>query len=201
MNDTVAILISFLVMLNPFAMFVFLEPVRRDMEDAHFKKMLLRASVNSTLLFVLFYLSGDFLFITVLQIDFESFRVFGGIVIFSVAYLYIITDRKAVIQPKKDISDLALDVSLPFMVGAGTISLSILLRQVAIHPALGVLTIVSALIINHLIILGLGYTRLVFIRKTDKFDKLMDATMRINIFFIGAIGVDMIIKGIHELLV
>ncbi len=200
MNDIAAISVSFLVMLNPFAMFVLLQPVRRDMEGPHFMAVLLRASISTAIILVLFYLGGDFLFTQILQVEFESFRVFGGIIIFSIAYLYIIKDRKALLQVKKDVNDLALDVSLPFMVGAGTISLSILLRQVVPHLLLGIAIILLVVFVNYVLILGLGYMRLLFRRKPEDFDKLMDAIMRVNIFFFGAIGIDMIITGILRLL-
>lgn len=200
MNETFAIAIAFLVMLNPFAMFVFLEPLRRNMEGLLFKKMLLKATLNSAAIFVFFYLAGDFLFSSVLRIHFDAFRIFGGIIIFSFAYIFIIRGRKTLIQEKQNINDLAMDVSIPFMVGAGTVSLSILLGQTSPHPVLGTLLIFLILTINYLLILGLGYTRLLFIRRPDYFDRCMDTIMRINIFLIGAIGVDMAMTGLSNLL-
>ncbi len=191
--------IAFLVMLNPFALFVFLEPIRRSMERANFNKLLVRASMNSAIIFIIFYLAGDIILTKIFQINFEAFRIFGGIVIFSFAYLYIIKNRKTLIHVKKNINDLAIDVSVPFMVGAGTISLSILLAEATPGAAIGITLIIGILAANYLLILGLGNIRSLFKNKTEYFDKYMDVTMRINIFLIGAIGVNMIITGITNL--
>ncbi|MFW5755581.1 MAG: MarC family protein, partial [Tangfeifania sp.] len=76
---------------------------------------------------LVFFLSGDFIFRRVFQIEFESFRIFGGIIIFSYAHFFIVKGQRALIMIKENLDDLASEIALPFMVGAGTISLSILL--------------------------------------------------------------------------
>ncbi len=152
--------IAFFVMLNPFAMFVILEPLRRNMERKSFTTMLGRASFNSVVIFILFYLVGDVAFTRIFQIEFEAFRIFGGIIIFSFAYVYIVKDKTTLIQPKTNINDLAIDVSIPFMVGAGTISFAILLAKNTPNVISGIMVIIGIVAANHLVILGLGYVRL-----------------------------------------
>lgn len=201
MNEMVSTSISFFVMLNPFAMFVILEPLRRNMERQSFAAMLTRASLNSVAIFILFYLIGDIIFTRIFRIQFEAFRIFGGIIIFSFAYFYIVKDTKTLIQPKQNINDLALDVSVPFMVGAGTISFAILLGQRSSNILLGVGAIFGIMLANHLVILGMGYIRVLLKSREQYFDKYMDVAMRINIFIIGAIGVDMVIEGLRALFV
>ncbi len=201
MQDMLSTSIAFFVMLNPFAMFVILEPLRRNMERKSFSAMLTRASLNSVFIFILFYLVGDIVFTRIFQIEFEAFRIFGGIIIFSFAYFYIVKDSKTLIQPKANINDLAIDVSVPFMVGAGTISFAILLAENTPNVISGVIAIIGIVAANHLIILGLGYVRVLLRSHEIYFDKYMDVAMRINIFMIGAIGVDMIIKGLRDLFV
>jgi len=196
MQDMLSTSLAFFVMLNPFATFVILEPLRRNMERKSFTTMLARASLNSVVIFILFYLVGDVVFTKIFQIEFESFRIFGGIIIFSFAYIYIVKDRKTLIQPKTNINDLALDVSVPFMVGAGTISFAILLAENTPNVTSGIMAIIGIVAANHLIILGLGYIRLLLGSRQLSFDKYMDVAMKINIFMIGAIGVDMIVTGL-----
>ena len=199
MDDMLALSIAFLVMLNPFALFVCLEPLRRNMEKAGFRTMLRKASINSAVILIFFTLAGNFLFTMVFQIDFEAFRIFGGIIIFTFAFLFVVKDRKTLIQAKQNINDLAMDVSVPFMVGAGSISFAILVGQAAPHPALGILQILIILLVNYVLIIGLGYGRFLFFRNPQAFDNYMDAVMRVNIFIIGAIGVDMIVTGMQNL--
>ncbi len=201
MQDMLATCIAFFIMLNPFAMFVILEPLRRNMERKSFTTMLARASLNSVAIFILFFFFGDVVFTRIFQIEFEAFRIFGGIIIFSFAYVYIVKDSKTLIQPKANINDLAIDVSIPFMVGAGTISFAILLAKNTPNAISGIVAIIGIVAANHLIILGLGYVRILVRAHESYFDKYMDVAMRINIFMIGAIGVDMIITGLRVLFI
>ena len=108
-------------------------------------------------------------------------------------------DTKTLIQHKHNINDLAIDVSVPFMVGAGTISFAILLGQRSPNVFAGIVAIFGIMLANHLVILGMGYIRVLLKSREQYFDKYMDVAMRINIFIIGAIGVDMIIEGLRGL--
>ena len=96
--------------------------------------VLFKASLISFAIYTLFVLGGNFLFQKLFQISFESFRLFGGIVIFSFAYQYIVGGRNAMIKMKGSLDDLASEIALPFMVGAGTISIAILMTYSLSKP-------------------------------------------------------------------
>lgn len=196
----IASIISFLIMLNPFALFLYLEPVRNDLNHKDFIKVIIKATIISFLICLLFFYLGDILFQNIFQIDFESFRIFGGIIIFAFAYHFIVKGQKALILMKEDLDDLASEIALPFMVGAGTISLSILLSQKQSYP-LGTLTLVIIFALNFLILFMLVKFRKSIDGKKIKiaFDKNMEVLLRLNGFFIGAIGIDMMLTGIKSL--
>src|SRR5690606_11380248 len=145
-------------------------------------------------------LFGDLVFQKVFRINFESFRIFGGIVLFSFAYMFIVQGKKAFIQIKGDLHDLASEIALPFMVGAGTISLTVLMSEQLVLWQ-GVLSLVSIMLINFATIMGLKYIRRSMRSKKVQvaFDKNMELLLRINGFFLGAIGIDMIVSGIRNL--
>lgn len=195
-----ASIIAFLVMLNPFALFLYLKPVMRDLSDREFFSVLFRASLISFFIYLAFVLFGNFIFAKVFGISFESFRIFGGIILFSLAYMFIVRGKKAFIQTKGDLNDMASEIALPFMVGAGTISLSILLGDELPMPY-NVLALAIIMTINFLIIIGLKEMRSrISIQKLKvAFDKNMEVLLRINGFFVGAIGVDMIANGIRNM--
>lgn len=121
--------IEFLVMLNPFALFLYLEPIRKDLSYKSFTRVIFKATLISFIICLVFFFTGDLIFRKIFHIEFESFRIFGGIIIFSFAYFFIVRGQKALIIIKENLDDLASEIALPFMVGAGTISLSILLSQ------------------------------------------------------------------------
>jgi multiple antibiotic resistance protein len=195
-------ILSFLVMLNPFALFLYLKPVMNDLSDHDFLRVFTKATIISFFTFLTFLFFGDVFFLRVFRINFESFRIFGGIVIFSLAYLFIVRGEKAFIQMKGDLHDIASEIALPFMVGAGTISLTILMRDRLLLWQ-GIVALVIILVVNFVVIMSLK-------RMRDKirsenwqiaFDKNMEILLRINGFFLGAIGVDMVVLGIKNLFV
>ncbi|MBD3248436.1 MarC family protein [Candidatus Woesearchaeota archaeon] len=193
-------IIIFLVMLNPFAMFLYLGPVMEELSNKSFRKVLFKASAISLGIFLIFLFSGGFLFEKVFQINFESFRIFGGIIIFSFAYLYIVRGQAALIHMKEDLDDLAEEIALPFMVGAGTISLSLLIGK-ELEMIIGISALVVILAVNFMIILFLKMLRDNMPRKKLKiaFDKNMGILLRLNGFFLGAIGVNMVHTGLSNL--
>ncbi|MEA3378921.1 MAG: MarC family protein, partial [Nanoarchaeota archaeon] len=101
---------------------------------------------------------------------------------------------------KEDLDNLASEIALPFMVGAGTISLSILLSQ-KMSYLLGTTTIIIIFSVNFLLLVFLTKFRRKIDTKKVKiaFDKNMGILLRLNGFFIGALGVDMILTGINNL--
>ena len=101
---------------------------------------------------------------------------------------------------KEDLNELASKIALPFMVGAGTISLSILLSQDNSYQ-MGTLMLVIIFGVNFLILYGMKKFRDSIEKRKIKnvFDKEMENLLRLNGFFIGAIGIDMILIGIKNL--
>ena len=114
--------------------------------------------------------------------------------------MFIVRGKKAFIQTKGDLHDMASEIALPFMVGAGTISLSILLGEQLPMPY-GVVALVIIMIINFLIVIGLKEmrSRIKIHKLRVAFDKNMEILLRINGFFVGAIGIDMIATGIRNM--
>ncbi len=186
-------------MLNPFALFLYLQPIRKDLNKDMFHKVIFKATLTSFLICLIFFYFGDVIFEKYFNISFDSFRIFGGIIIFSFSYLFIVKGQEAMIIMKEDLDDLASEIALPFMVGAGTISLSILLSQ-KVNLIIGTLLLVIIFIINFFIISFLNYLRESIQKNKIKvaFDKNMEVLLRLNGFFIGAIGINMVISGIRS---
>jgi multiple antibiotic resistance protein len=172
----------------------------RELTDRQFIKLIFRASGISFAFFMLFLFGGDVLFDKVFLIEFDSFRIFGGIVIFSFAYYYIVQGKKSLLQVKEDLNDLASDIALPFMVGAGSISITILIAH-NYSKLEGVFMILGGLLLAIAVILILKVIKEHIILKEFRvaFDKAMEILLRLNGFFVGAIGIDMILTGINNL--
>lgn len=198
-SSEISSIISFLVLLNPFALFIYLQPVMRELTKKDFRKVLLKASFISFVVYVLFLYAGEFIFDQVLHINFEAFRIFGGIIFFMYAYMFIIHGKKSLFTLKENLDDLASEIALPFMAGAGTISLSVLMGQKFSFP-IGLLLLMIIMISNYLIVILLISIRDLLSNKMQvAFDKNMEIGLRLNGLFAGAIGLNMIIVGINNL--
>ena len=195
-----SLLIAFVVMINPIALFLYLLPIMEELEDKEFAKVMFKATFISFMIYFIFFLFGDVIFTKVFQINFESFRIFGGIVLFSFAYFYIVKGQKAMLRMKENLDDLANEIALPFMVGAGTISLAILMKE-KLDYALGIGTLILATFVSFNIVMGLKFVRdrLKNERLRIAFDKNMEIAVRLNGFFVGAIGIDMMNTGIRNM--
>lgn len=194
-------MIAFIVMLNPFALFIYLEPIMAELNSKDFIKVLLKASLISYIIFIVFMIAGDFLFNSIFQISIESFRIFGGIIIFSFAYLYIVKGEKALIHMKEDLDDLASEIALPFMVGAGTISLAILMgNELSYTSSMTAIAIVMIFTILAILILKSIKEHIARKKFRIAFDKNMQILLRLNGFFVGAIGVNMIILALSRII-
>jgi len=101
---------------------------------------------------------------------------------------------------KSDLDDLASEIALPFMVGAGTISLAVLFNS-ELGTAKALLAVFLALLINFISIVIFKSIRDEISKKRFKiaFDKNMEILLRINGFIVGAIGINMLFTGIKTL--
>ena len=177
---------------------MYLLPIKRELGFKALISVLLRASLISGVIYSLFAIFGEAIF-DALEVDFEAFRVFGGVVLVSFALSFILQGKESMIQTRGEFSRIAAEVALPFIVGAGTITLSILLGE-ALDPVLGVGVIAMVMATNFIII-----SLLAFIRKNLKyklqvvFDKNAEIILRVNGFIVGAYGIDLVATGIKNL--
>lgn len=192
-------MITFVAILNPLALFLYLLPVMRQLSNADFTKVLIKASFISYAVFAIFAATGMFIFDYVFQIKLDSFRIFGGLLFTYIAGAFIIQGGAAFIQLRENLDDTASHIAMPYMVGAATISLSILMNVK--YSYFSYLYLAISMCIAFAVIIILKYIRALIEKKAGRavFDKNVSLFMRINAFFIGSIGIDMIVTGIKNL--
>jgi multiple antibiotic resistance protein len=189
--------VSFLIMINPFAQVLYLKSVIDDLDVKTFSLIYAKASIISFAIYVIFALIGDEIFTQFFKIRFESFKIFGGIIIFAYAFSFIMYGAKSMIQTKENLDDLASEIALPFMVGSGTLYLSILIGRSASSFGVILGTIFSVILLNYSLVWLFVFIKDQFRRRQQiAFDKYMGIFMRLNGFFMGAIGIHMILDGI-----
>ena len=190
----------FLVMLNPVALFLYLSPIIDEMDNAIFLKIIEKATFIAWTIYALFILTWELIFQKVFQIDFEAFRLFWGIIIFSLAFVFIMGGRESFISMRNSVDDMASQLALPFMVGAWSISVSIIIGNDYMAVP-GLLILLAVLTVNALIIISIKAIRDKYFLWAYKgqFKNFLAIIFRLNSFFMGAVGIDMVVSAIKAL--
>jgi len=194
-----AFIFSFIILLNPFALFIYMVPLYKEQKLGTFFKILAGATLISFIVYAAFGLFGQKIF-EILQLDFEAFRIFGGVVLISFALSFILQGKKSMLKTRGEIGTIASEVALPFMVGAGTITQSILIGE-AQDALSSTLIIATVMILNFIIVATLMVARDKMMNKyTVMFDKNAEIVLRLNGFIVGAYGVDLIVVGVQNII-
>ena len=186
-----------LVVMNPFSQMLFLRELYNKLDFRIFLSVQLKATFYTFLIFFTFALVGEPILTNFFQVRIESLRIFGGLVNLYIAYRYITEGEGKVILFHGDLSELAANITMPYMVGPGLIWISIMIGEsYAAYTACGI--IVAVLAINSFFVM-FGYY--VFSRSEGRreslFAKELAMLMRIMALFIGAIGVEMLLGGLE----
>lgn len=194
---TKSVLLLF-VMLNPFSMSIFLLSLVRALEFTVFFRKLLRSGIISLGVFVVFAWAGNAIFTDVLQVRFLSFLIFGGITFLIIGMRMIFMKGNPIESLEPDSEHVSGSIAIPFLVGPGTISASVLAGS-RLHLVLAVVAIVLAL---GLAIGGiLAFKRIhdfVLKRNERLLRRYTEVAARITALFTGTFAIEMILTGIES---
>jgi len=185
-----------LALLNPFLMSIYLLDLITDLPRALFVRVLARAALISAVVFSLFAWGGDAIFSEVLQVRFASFQVFGGIVFLIIGVRFVFHGVGAMRAIRGKPEHLAGAIAMPFMIGPGTVSASVVIgARLPVPNAIAVIfaalattaVLVTAIKLAH-DALKAHHARLV--------DRYIEVVGRISALLIGTFAVEMIFEGI-----
>jgi multiple antibiotic resistance protein len=187
-----------LVILNPFALSVYLLEILRHQSAATVGHIMLRASAISGVVFLTFALLGNHIFQDVLQARFASFQIFGGILFLLIALRFMLGGTETLVALRGTPSHVAGSVAMPFMIGPGTVSASVLAGS-RLSPLWSVVAILVALVLTTLIVL---LAKLVFDRVRARSSALVERYTeiigRVSALVIGTIACEMILRGLES---
>ena len=191
-------LLLILVLLNPFIMSVYLLSVIKEVPLLQFSRIMLRAGLISFVVFFLFAWLGEVIFDNVLQVRFPAFMIFGGLTFLVIGVRLILGIGPPMASLNPHSNEIAGAIAMPFIVGPGTISASVIagtqLGLLASCLALG-LGLAAAL---GLIILFKWIHDYVQARSEKYMERYVEIAGRITALFTGSFAVDMILKGIER---
>ncbi|MFA9477489.1 MarC family protein [Phycisphaerales bacterium AB-hyl4] len=191
------LLLYMLVIINPFAQVLYLSDLMHRLSFREFARVHFQASLLSLGVFTIFVLLGDIVLTDVFQVRLAALQIFGGLIILFIAYRYVTLGSGSNLLFKGDIRHFAPRISLPYMVGPGTIWAAILLGR-EMNDGLALLGITGILVINMAFVIGVqALTDRLATQKETILGQYFAILMRTNALFIGAIGVEMIVGGLQ----
>jgi small neutral amino acid transporter SnatA (MarC family) len=187
-----------LVLLNPFLVIVYLVDLVEKLEDEDFNRVLLRAAMISTVVFWCFVLLGDAVFSSVIQAEFGSFQVFGGIVFLLIGLQFVFHGPKAIEILQGESQHVAGAVAMPVMIGPGTISASVVIGE-RHSPAVAMGVVVVTVVISILVMMALKKVH-DFVRPRNEalVQRYIEIAGRITALFVGTVAVEMILQGLSS---
>lgn len=185
------------VLLNPFLMSIYLLDLIEQLDSRTFRHALIRGSLISFCAFTMFAWAGDSLFSTVLQVRFASFLIFGGIVFLIIGVRFVLVGSDSLRDLRGDPEHLSGSIAMPFMIGPGTVSASVLAGS-QLPVMASALAIFSALVLTVVTVILFKWIH-DKVRRTNErlIERYIDVMGRISALVIGTIAADMILRGVE----
>jgi small neutral amino acid transporter SnatA (MarC family) len=184
------------VILNPFLMTIYLIPIGQKLKPPAFRRVLLHASFISFLVFSFFAWTGDLVFTNLLQVNFASFLIFGGTIFLVIGLRFALIGPDAILQLYGKPEHVSGAIAMPFMIGPGTVSASVLAGARHTPPVafLAILFSVSAAVLFVSVLSQiLDHLRS---RHEELFQRYVDLVGRMSAIVMGTIAVQMILNGL-----
>lgn len=191
----------FLVLFNPFLMSIYLLDLIQDLDRSAFFRVLFRATLISCTVFILFAWGGEAIFTNLLQVEYEAFLIFGGIVIFMIAIQMVFTGSETIRRMRGgNPSHISGSIAMPFMIGPGTISASIMAGNTLSLP-MAITAILLSLMLTIIMLMVLKQTfDIIKVRNANLLERYIDITGRAGALLTGTIGIQMLLQGIRQAL-
>lgn len=185
-----------LILLNPFLVIVYLVDMVEKLERPQFARVLIRAGLVAGVVFCCFAVLGDVIFRSIVQAEFASFQIFGGVVLLLIGLQFVFRGPTAIEALRGESEHLAGAVAMPVLIGPGTISASVILGNR--HEPLGaciVIAVAVAISIAMMLALKAGHD---FLRPRNArlVQRYMEVAGRITALYVGTVSIDMIMQGV-----
>ncbi|ENU30585.1 MULTISPECIES: MarC family protein [unclassified Acinetobacter] len=190
----------FFALLNPFLMSVYMVGIIRNTDVTVFNKALIQGSLIAFIVFVLFAWGGENIFSKYLNVRFESFQIFGGLIFLVIGYRYVFQGADTIGEMRGAPEHLAGTIAMPFMIGPGTISAAVVTGvTLPFTAAVAVIAVTLFLTCSILILMKYGHDHLRY-KHAKYIDRYFDIVGRLAALLIGTIAVDMIVNGVFGLM-
>lgn len=186
-----------LTLLNPFLVIIYLVDLVQKLKQEQFVPILARAGFIAGVVFCSFAILGDTIFSGLMQVEFASFQIFGGIVFLLIGIQFVFRGPTAIEMLRGESEHIAGSIAMPVLIGPGTISASVIIgkRHDPLVACTAVVTAVAICLVA-IILLKLIHD---FVHHTREglVDRYIEFAGRITALYIGTFSINMIMQGIR----
>lgn len=184
------------MLLNPFLLVVYMIDVLDKLPIPTFRSVIVRAGLISVIVFSVAAILGDVLFRELLQAEFASFQVFGGIVFLLIALRFVFEGNAAIKGLRGESRHIAGSIAMPLMIGPGTIGASIVVGKRLSHIN-AILSITLAVLLSVSLMIVLKYIHdYVRVRNDELVQRYIDIAGRVTALVVGTFAIEMIMRGL-----
>ncbi|MGK0298454.1 MAG: multiple antibiotic resistance protein [Gammaproteobacteria bacterium] len=185
-----------LTLINPFLVIIYLVGVVQKLKQGQFVRVLIRAGLIASTVFCSFAILGDTVFSDLMQVEFASFQIFGGIVFLLIGIQFVFYGPTAIESLRGESKHIAGSIAMPVLIGPGTISASVIIGK-RHEPLVACAAVVTAIVICLLIIIFLKFIHdSVHHTQEGLVDRYIEVAGRITALYIGTVAIDMIMQGL-----
>lgn len=197
MTDFLSSTAILLTLLNPLLVIIYLVDVVQKLQQKQFCHVLIRAGLIASAIFCSFAILGDTIFTGVMQVEFASFQIFGGIVFLLIGIQFVFRGPTAIEALRGESKHISGSIAMPVLIGPGTISACVIIGKR--HEPLVACTIVMIAVficITTMILLKFIHD-LVNQTREALIDRYIEIAGRITALYVGTVSIDMIMQGLR----
>jgi multiple antibiotic resistance protein len=196
MNQYLSSGVLLFVLLNPFLILVYLIEMVKDLTIKPFAQIVIYAGLVAIGVFILFAILGDAIFGDIVQAEFASFQIFGGVVLLLIGLQFVFRGPMSMTFLKSKSGYSVGAVAMPVLIGPGTISASLVIGKR--HDQLEAIAIIFlAVALAIIVVIALKSLHdFVLPRSEPLVNRYIEITGRISALYVGTIAVEMIMKGL-----
>ena len=185
------------MLLNPFLVVVYLIDVMQKLGQREFRHVLLRACIFASGVFCLFAILGDAVFSEIVQVEFASFQIFGGIIFLLIGLQFVFHGPQAIEILRGESEHLAGAIAMPVLIGPGTIGASVIIGK-RLDPLMACTAILFAVTISVTIMLLLKLLHDITRPRRERLvQRYIEIIGRITALYVGTVSVEMIMQGVR----
>lgn len=186
-----------LVLLNPFLLIVYLVDVVQKLSLRQFIRVLVRGGLIATVVFWCFAILGDAVFTRMVQAEFASFQIFGGLIFLLIGLQFVFHGPTAIQILRGESEHLGGAIAMPLLIGPGTISASVIIGQR--HAPVPACATVAAAVLTAVVIMILLKILHDAVRPRNEplVNRYIEIAGRIAALVVGTVSVQMIMQGLQ----